>query len=369
MSGRGGGRGGGRGVQPSPNAGRGQPSRGGAGRGRGGRGNNAPPSSSLSGSAAPLRPSPPPQSMASVSHEVEKLSLEASSSTQAPAPANPPRGQPEAITPSPSQGQGQQVSAPASSKALRNPPRPGFGTVGLKTIVKANHFLVTVADRDLHHYDVSKFFFLKFFCVYGSSLMFNFGCVWFFVCGYINLYVWLCVCLWNLCIVVCHELWHYIWCVCVYLYGFSVACIVLCLLRCVCLFVLCIRLLCLWFVYGFLYSAVVIYDNTWYLYFAFKFLDYIVVYKALFINLLSSIGFNFTRCCIEESLQRHYERICQMLPSFTLGKADVSLWWKEKLLHCWATAFCFKGIRCQTCWQRWSEVWLNTCWKKAFYFF
>ncbi|PRQ33300.1 putative protein argonaute [Rosa chinensis] len=32
------------------------------------------------------------------------------------------------------------------------PKRPGFGTVGKKIQVRANHFLVQVADRDLHHY-------------------------------------------------------------------------------------------------------------------------------------------------------------------------------------------------------------------------
>ncbi|XP_010247717.1 PREDICTED: protein argonaute 5-like isoform X2 [Nelumbo nucifera] len=44
---------------------------------------------------------------------------------------------------------------PASSKAVRFPPRPGFGTVGNKCVVRANHFLVSLADRDLYHYDVS----------------------------------------------------------------------------------------------------------------------------------------------------------------------------------------------------------------------
>lgn len=43
---------------------------------------------------------------------------------------------------------------PASSKAVRFTPRPGFGTAGKKCVVKANHFLVEIADRDLCHYDV-----------------------------------------------------------------------------------------------------------------------------------------------------------------------------------------------------------------------
>ncbi|XP_048424946.1 protein argonaute 5 [Pyrus x bretschneideri] len=44
---------------------------------------------------------------------------------------------------------------PSSSKAVRYPARPGYGKVGEKVQVRANHFLVEVAARDLHHYDVS----------------------------------------------------------------------------------------------------------------------------------------------------------------------------------------------------------------------
>ncbi|AEC08055.1 Argonaute family protein [Arabidopsis thaliana] len=44
---------------------------------------------------------------------------------------------------------------PASSKAVTFPVRPGRGTLGKKVMVRANHFLVQVADRDLYHYDVS----------------------------------------------------------------------------------------------------------------------------------------------------------------------------------------------------------------------
>jgi len=45
-------------------------------------------------------------------------------------------------------------SPPSSSKALRLPPRPGFGKIGMRCVVRANHFIVQVAERDLHHYDV-----------------------------------------------------------------------------------------------------------------------------------------------------------------------------------------------------------------------
>ncbi|KAL6202913.1 hypothetical protein ACLB2K_026617 [Fragaria x ananassa] len=44
---------------------------------------------------------------------------------------------------------------PSSDKAVRFPARPQFGTVGKRIQVRANHFLVDIAERDLHHYDVS----------------------------------------------------------------------------------------------------------------------------------------------------------------------------------------------------------------------
>ncbi|KAJ1701044.1 hypothetical protein LUZ63_000823 [Rhynchospora breviuscula] len=44
---------------------------------------------------------------------------------------------------------------PASSKALVHARRPGSGTVGAKCRVRANHFLVQVAENNLYHYDVS----------------------------------------------------------------------------------------------------------------------------------------------------------------------------------------------------------------------
>ncbi|XP_010435959.1 PREDICTED: protein argonaute 5-like [Camelina sativa] len=44
---------------------------------------------------------------------------------------------------------------PESSKAVTHRLRPGRGTLGKRVTVRANHFLVQVADRDLYHYDVS----------------------------------------------------------------------------------------------------------------------------------------------------------------------------------------------------------------------
>ncbi|KAL6894479.1 hypothetical protein ACP4OV_008577 [Aristida adscensionis] len=43
---------------------------------------------------------------------------------------------------------------PASSKALVFPARPGYGTSGRRCRVRANHFLVQLADREIYHYDV-----------------------------------------------------------------------------------------------------------------------------------------------------------------------------------------------------------------------
>ncbi|XVE59481.1 hypothetical protein DITRI_Ditri05aG0049300 [Diplodiscus trichospermus] len=150
MSGRGGGRGGaGRGRRQE--SGRGQPSpsfpRGGGGarvRGRDssrGRGPAGPPPQ-----VAPTQPPAPsapaiststyhPSSSSgaeSLSREVtQKLALEPQVGTTAP------------------------PLQPSSSKATRPPPRPGLGTIGRKCRVRANHFLVEVANKDLHHYDVS----------------------------------------------------------------------------------------------------------------------------------------------------------------------------------------------------------------------
>ncbi|XP_066359800.1 protein argonaute 1B-like isoform X3 [Miscanthus floridulus] len=45
--------------------------------------------------------------------------------------------------------------APASSKAVRLPLRPGKGTLGSGCIVKANHFFAELPNKDLHQYDVS----------------------------------------------------------------------------------------------------------------------------------------------------------------------------------------------------------------------
>ncbi|GMG98489.1 hypothetical protein Nepgr_000329 [Nepenthes gracilis] len=47
------------------------------------------------------------------------------------------------------------AAPPSSSKSLRPPARPGFGTIGEPCVVRANHFLVGLGECDPHHYDVS----------------------------------------------------------------------------------------------------------------------------------------------------------------------------------------------------------------------
>ncbi|PRQ33301.1 putative post-transcriptional gene silencing PAZ-Argonaute family [Rosa chinensis] len=115
--------------------GRSNPSHGGGGRGSfsgGGSSGAAAPAPTQTRAYFPPAASSSSAPVASLSSEMEqKLTLE--TTTTAAVAAVPP----------------------ASSKAVRFPQRPGFGTVGKKIQVRANHFLVQVADRDLHHYDVT----------------------------------------------------------------------------------------------------------------------------------------------------------------------------------------------------------------------
>jgi eukaryotic translation initiation factor 2C len=59
--------------------------------------------------------------------------------------------------------------APASSKSVRFPLRPGKGTSGDRCVVKANHFFAELPDKDLHQYDVC-----PLTCCFISSLQFLF---------------------------------------------------------------------------------------------------------------------------------------------------------------------------------------------------
>ncbi|KAJ0982366.1 hypothetical protein J5N97_010621 [Dioscorea zingiberensis] len=92
----------------------------------------------------------------------------------ASAPAAPPRHAPQADLPASSAQEALSLETekklvigepsgspppvdliPVSTKGMKHPPRPGFGTAGRKCVVRANHFLVQVSNKDLHHYDVA----------------------------------------------------------------------------------------------------------------------------------------------------------------------------------------------------------------------
>ncbi|XP_043699782.1 protein argonaute 5 [Telopea speciosissima] len=108
------------------------------------------PSSSLASSTTPSRAvyevGSTSSSVTALSQDVERsLTLQTPASSESvPVPIPPESTENLPVRP-----------PPASSKALRFPFRPGYGTRGMKCVVRANHFLVDVADKDLHHYDVS----------------------------------------------------------------------------------------------------------------------------------------------------------------------------------------------------------------------
>ncbi|XP_059429807.1 protein argonaute 5-like [Corylus avellana] len=160
--------------QPSPAGGRGRGGGGGRGRGGeggGGRGRGGPSSYSAPPQAASFpempRPAPPrpagPRQTAPppvASPAGPPPAAPASSHSSAPSSSAPPpvstSSTEDALNREISEKLTLQAPAPpTSSKAIDFPKRPGYGTIGKKTFVRANHFLVEVADKDLHHYDVS----------------------------------------------------------------------------------------------------------------------------------------------------------------------------------------------------------------------
>ena len=50
---------------------------------------------------------------------------------------------------------GMKIGFPTSSKSLNFALRPNYGQVGTKCVVKANHFLPELLDKDLNQYDVT----------------------------------------------------------------------------------------------------------------------------------------------------------------------------------------------------------------------
>ncbi|KAL3579627.1 hypothetical protein D5086_017462 [Populus alba] len=134
---------------PSPSFQRG--GGGGGGRGRGGRGGSTPapsptpvraPTSRAPSATAGPSAKPAPQAAytaaaaASSSSSVGELSQETSKKLTLG----------ETITTG--------GLVPVSSKAIVPPRRPDYGKIGKKCVIRANHFVVEVSDRDLFHYDV-----------------------------------------------------------------------------------------------------------------------------------------------------------------------------------------------------------------------
>ncbi|KAM7274963.1 hypothetical protein ACFE04_016829 [Oxalis oulophora] len=150
MSRRGGGTGGGPSrdqAYPALQGGRGRGD-GGRGRGRGGGGRGGggsvapapqasvrPPQPSAVAPTAPIAASPAPVPVPSSSSAAASLASNMQTKLTVGAPTTP--------------------LPPASSKAIRFPARPDYGKAGTKCLIKANHFLVKVADKDLNHYDVT----------------------------------------------------------------------------------------------------------------------------------------------------------------------------------------------------------------------
>lgn len=59
-----------------------------------------------------------------------------------------------------------------SSSSYKFPHRPGRGSIGTRCLVKANHFLAELPDKDLHQYDVRVVF---------PSLTANFSCTYYHI--------------------------------------------------------------------------------------------------------------------------------------------------------------------------------------------
>ncbi|KAK8601699.1 hypothetical protein V6N13_058617 [Hibiscus sabdariffa] len=169
VRGGGGGRGGGgRGRGQDP--GRGQPSQsfprggGGGGRGRGresgrGRGPSGPPAS--------YTPSPPQVARAQPPSQAAPAQPPPQVARAQPPPQAAPAHQPsssaeplrqefsEKLTLGPVAATSESPHPASSTKAIRFPRRPGYGTIGEKCTVRANHFLVDISTMDVHHYDVT----------------------------------------------------------------------------------------------------------------------------------------------------------------------------------------------------------------------
>ncbi|GJN22994.1 hypothetical protein PR202_gb10608 [Eleusine coracana subsp. coracana] len=110
----------------------------------------APPATTRQPASAPAPTSSAP-SPAALAKEVEKKLFVPETALAPPAAA-------AAAAVAASQGTAEEASdvelAPVSKKGMAHPARPGVGTMGKKVMIRANHFLVDVADNNLFHYDV-----------------------------------------------------------------------------------------------------------------------------------------------------------------------------------------------------------------------
>ncbi|CAI9104926.1 OLC1v1003718C1 [Oldenlandia corymbosa var. corymbosa] len=140
---------------------------GGRGRGRGrGRGGGGGGNARGSGRGAPVPPPPHVASSSSssapessITRDLEKkLSVDDSPSAAAYGSGTKLHGGDGGEPQQPTTTTSPAVQVPpSSSKAITVPKRPGYGTLGRKCVVRANHFMVKLLHNDLilHHYDVS----------------------------------------------------------------------------------------------------------------------------------------------------------------------------------------------------------------------
>ncbi|PWA91147.1 PAZ domain-containing protein [Artemisia annua] len=103
------------------------------------RGGHAPPS----GGRGRGRGAPQPQAQPSPSATATARQMEQMTITPAPAMQQAVVGTPAAAV------------APSSTKKMKAPPRPGFGSIGKKCVIHANHFLVNLGNKDPYQYDVT----------------------------------------------------------------------------------------------------------------------------------------------------------------------------------------------------------------------
>ena len=123
----------------------------------------------------PVRPQPQTPTLSPAqTHPTTTVPSQPQPHTPAPQPAQthpttpvPSQPQPQASTSSSSSEQVTEIEVPPStSKAITFPRRPGFGALGKKCAVRANHFQVEVDDRDYYHYDMSFFLHIILFHVF-----------------------------------------------------------------------------------------------------------------------------------------------------------------------------------------------------------